>query len=310
MRIAAAISSACLMVAAGCGSAETGVADPIGANDPGLIVFNGFSAPDGSFEPGDYWTMRPDGSELQPLDVAWVDEVAADELSFSPGGRFVAALTYRGDVVISRPDGSEPRVVSVPQGRDAAWPSVSPDGTRLALVLAEHSPPWSRDLWTAAVGSDSLTRLSSKGRVENTAWSPDGAQIAFASGYLDDIYVVRADGSDLRYLARGGEPAWSPDGRRVAFSNAGGGVSVVDSGGGTPEVVSRKGRTPSWSPDGKRIAFLHTTPTFLRGTPCGHAACYRIFIVDAGGGQARPIGPRLAEADFLAWTAAPTPSRT
>jgi TolB protein len=61
--------------------------------------------------------------------------------------------------------------------------------------------------------------------VSEPAWSPDGQHIAFAGsrnlksgGYLTtDLFVMNADGSGLRRLAKlpGDEhdPDWSPDGR-------------------------------------------------------------------------------------------------
>jgi dipeptidyl aminopeptidase/acylaminoacyl peptidase len=64
--------------------------------------------------------------------------------------------------------------------------------------------------------------------VEYPAWSPDGHRIAFMSpgetlqgSY--DIYVMNADGTDVRRLTDDptvdGWPAWSPDGRQIVFSS-------------------------------------------------------------------------------------------
>lgn len=57
------------------------------------------------------------------------------------------------------------------------------------------------------------------------AWSPDGTRVAFTStlGGSQDIYVMNADGSDLRALtsdpADDIHPAWSPDGAQIAFAS-------------------------------------------------------------------------------------------
>ena len=68
-----------------------------------------------------------------------------------------------------------------------------------------------------------------------------GAQIAFTS-YRDgnaEIYVMDADGSNLRNLTRNPaldwEPAWSPDGGRIAFTSGRDGnleIYVMDANGG------------------------------------------------------------------------------
>jgi TolB protein len=59
------------------------------------------------------------------------------------------------------------------------------------------------------------------------AWSPDGAHIAFTSERdgSDDVFVMRADGSDVRNLTRTpaleeSHPTWMPDGR-LSFTRHG-----------------------------------------------------------------------------------------
>jgi plastocyanin len=109
-------------------------------------------------------------------------------------------------------------------------------------------------------------------------WSPDGSRIAFASDLDKDavnywnyeIYVMNADGSDLRRItnhpAVDYTPAWSPDGTRIVFqsnrdwdANYGPSniyVMNVDGSGVTRlthDAVHDEG--PVWSPDGTRIAF-------------------------------------------------------
>src|SRR5690606_30146792 len=61
-------------------------------------------------------------------------------------------------------------------------------------------------------------------------WSPDGQRIAFVSNhtYNDEIWIMRADGSDQRQLTWNEwewdkHPSWSPDGGQIVFySNRGG----------------------------------------------------------------------------------------
>lgn len=97
-------------------------------------------------------------------------------------------------------------------------------------------------------------------------------KIAFVRN--DDIYVMNADGTDVRRLTSGAEknvdPTWSPDGTRIAFSSnrAADGkfhIYVMNAdGSGVTQLTARIYGTsvnfvgdakPVWSPDGTRIAF-------------------------------------------------------
>lgn len=100
-------------------------------------------------------------------------------------------------------------------------------------------------------------------------FSPDGRQIAFASGRSGDvtIWVAAADGSDARQLTHGtwtwqGSPHWSPDGRTIAFDafDPDGRVhvwTIATEGGNPHRVTTHAGdqTVPTWSHDGKWIYF-------------------------------------------------------
>ena len=179
------------------------------------------------------------------------------------------------------------------------WRMDSDGGNRIRLT-----PP-------ASPGTDASGSTS-------PAWSPDGNRIAFASsgeGVVEDprlleIYVMRADGSEIRRLtndrALDGTPAWAPDGQRIAFAHVPGGVGtgnadgvivVADADGQGRAQVTRHLRTrgvvldshPTWSPDGSRIAFTRGTLS-----PSGLARA-TIYTIDPASGTERLLIEDAAE---------------
>ncbi len=103
---------------------------------------------------------------------------------------------------------------------------------------------------------------------EERQWSPDGKHIAFMSlgnPGNEEIYVMKADGSNLKNLTKNlvkaRSPIWSPNGDKIAFLSGRDGnpevyVMNADGSGQTNLTKNSAGDYPYiWSPDSRKIAF-------------------------------------------------------
>ncbi|MCL5279168.1 MAG: protein kinase, partial [Planctomycetes bacterium] len=161
----------------------------------------------------------------------------------------------------------------VTNGFSAQW---SPDGKKLAFSLGVHG-------YSGVALFDPVTReielLIVPGK--DPRWSPDGRYIAFVRDCQalrleeltaterkdrerwredEEIWVMNADGTRPRRLARGGWPSWGKDSTLVYYHSRLDStlysISIAPEDGAPSRIMACPSAFPSVSPDNQRVAYL------------------------------------------------------
>ncbi len=110
--------------------------------------------------------------------------------------------------------------------RSVQDPQFSPDGTRVAFVVADPQTgeKRTRHIWLYDKQSNTARQLTYSEKSESSPrWSPDGRQLAFLSNRAEQqqVYLLRMEGGEAAALTKGKAGIetfeWSPDGQSIAY---------------------------------------------------------------------------------------------
>ena len=163
-------------------------------------------------------------------------------------------------------------------------PAVSPDGTKVAMILSKDG--WT-DLYVCNSNGSDLRRLTKSPQDESSpCWSPDGKWICYASKEKEHraLRKISPSGGESKVISTGGvpnptEPEWSPDGKWIAFTSQTRDftICVVLSTGGEAALIA-PGEDASWAPNSRTLICARRT---------GNG--YVLSLIDAPTKQAKDV---------------------
>jgi Tol biopolymer transport system component len=218
-------------------------------------------SPDGSslaYDDGAESIWRVDLGTGTPVRLTTYDPnslVESWQPSWSPDGETIAysrfQTCFRCTVIwLMNSDGTSPRQIYDDDSFQARRPMFSPDGTRLALSLAN-------DL---VIDLDGKTIVAGGGAY--TIWSPHGAYVAYSG---NGLWIHNLQTGSVRRLARrvGAQIAWSPDGKWIAGGMRGS-VALVRARDG-----SHLRKLPASDINGGPPSFSHGFLVYAHADECG-----------------------------------------
>jgi Tol biopolymer transport system component len=244
---------------------------PQGYESPGIAV-----SPDGTMvayrgiDPAGKWVIyvgNVDGTNVRALGKRTAATTGGPVgPQFSPDGSQIAyqakgSSHWVGDIfLVDVATGETTRVTHLKPVASDLWymgPTFSPDGQTVFFTRPNDNyvhRSWS--LWSvSAPGGEPrlVLRDAIGGRL-----SPDGRTIVYftfkttpESGFLGNMWLANADGTDARRLGRGDvfSAQWSPDGSKIAYTKQGDAYVVDVTTGEVSRVLEDTNNFPEWVDD-------------------------------------------------------------
>jgi len=191
------------------------------------------------------------------------DNVIVAAPSWVPGkmGLYYVSYKFGGPEILSHNlvNGNRDRFAAYPGSNIS--PAVSPDGSKVAMILSKDGAV---DLYVCGTDGSGFRRLTKSREDESSpCWSPDGQWICFAGrgGERRSLWKVSPGGGTPVRISTSGvsnptEPDWSPDGKWIVFTRQAGAfeICVVPASGGDATVLV-PGEDPSWGPNSRTVVY-------------------------------------------------------
>ncbi len=234
---------------------------------PGIAQLRGSTAkivyktqPSGN-GPGEIYIADFDGKNAQPITS---DNAIVAKPAWVPGKLAIYYTSYarnNPDIFFHNLSTGQRSIIASYSGLNTGA-AVSPDGSRVAMILSKSGSP---NVWVCNADGSGLKRLTTGTEDSSPCWSPDGQSICFAAKINSRrrLAKVSANGGAVQALNTTGapnptEPVWSPDGKWIAFTSQTSefDICVIPASGGE-SVVLVPGQNPSWAPNSRTLIYNH-----------------------------------------------------
>ena len=228
--------------------------------------------------------------------------------SASADGTLVYSLPRPGQRQLAWVDRDGTPGGRIGQPQDSMWaPSISPDGSRIAVTGVEDSRP---SIWMHEIARGAKSRLTlTNSAALDPAWHPTERRLVYQTGGWN-LSAVSSDGGDPKMILSAAEPeyspSWSLDGRYLVFGRfereGKGDIWMLEHGATEPKPVFNSPfpeESPALSPDARYVAYVSYETgrgeVFVRTFPDGQGKMQLSF----GGGTSPRWNPRGGEIFYV-----------